>query len=329
MGPRRAAAPRVLRALGALAACCLLVSCTGGPGGSDASGGQSTTATPARVTIDPHGLLNAEVPALCDHSAGGRLVNGTLPGLGGQGGRVGLREDVLSTVTGASSSDALAIGTEPSAAIAAAVSCEQQDGAARSEERVHWPDAVVVWDDAFNLVAWVDLSGTEGERGRINAIEISVTDMQIKWTYAGDGDQTTSSGTYSAQGHVDVAEHGRREPEDVSSTRGEDVVRSAISEASGRSGGASAPPPPDGVSPQAWQALTRVVELGVSFKVDKLVCEGGLSQGNAYKGESIGSLGKPVSCVVPLSNDEAMVFGLDLGGWNDYRISSAYASGVE
>ena len=80
MGPRRAAAPRALRALGALAACCLLVSCAGGPGGSDASGGQGATATPARVTIDPNGLLNAEVPALCDHSAGGRLVNGALPG---------------------------------------------------------------------------------------------------------------------------------------------------------------------------------------------------------------------------------------------------------
>lgn len=327
MGPRRAAVSRALRALGALAACCLLVSCTGGPGGSDASGGQGTTATPARVTIDPNGLLNAEVPALCDHSAGGRLVNGALPGLGGQGGRVGLREDVLSTVTGASSSDALAIGTEPSAAIAAAVSCEQQDGAARSEEQVHWPDAVVVWDDAFNLVAWVDLSGTEGEREHINAIEISGTDMQIKWTYAGDGDQMTSSGTYSAQGRVGIAEHGRHEPEEVSTTRGEDVVRSAISEADGRSGqGASASTPPDRVSQQAWQAMNRVVELGVSFDVDELVCEGGLFQGNAFKGDSIGTLGVPVSCVVPLDNDEAMVLGLDRGGWNDYRIVSAYVS---
>ena len=335
MGARRTTASRALTVLRALAACCLLASCTGvsgdqgGSGGRGVSGGQSTTASSAGTTVDPYGLLNAEVPALCDHSAGGRLINGSLPDAGAQGGRVSLRKDVLSAVTSASSSDVLAIGTDPSAAIAAAVSCEQQEGAARSERHMSWPDAVVVWDDAFNLVAWVDLSGTEGERGHINAIEISGTDMQIKWTYAGDGDQTTSSGTYSAQGHVDVAEHGRREPEDVSSTRGEDVVRSAISEASGRSGGASAPPPPDGVSPQAWQALTRVVELGVSFKVDKLVCEGGLSQGNAYKGESIGSLGKPVSCVVPLSNDEAMVFGLDLGGWNDYRISSAYASGVE
>ena len=220
MGVRRTTASRALTVLRALAACCLLASCTGvsgdqgGSGGRGVSGGQSTTASSAGTTVDPYGLLNAEVPALCDHSAGGRLINGSLPDAGAQGGRVSLRKDVLSAVTSASSSDVLAIGTDPSAAIAAAVSCEQQEGAARSERHMSWPDAVVVWDDAFNLVAWVDLSGTEGERGRINAIEISGTDMQIKWTYAGDGDQTTSSGTYSAQGHVDVAEEqgGRAGP---------------------------------------------------------------------------------------------------------------------
>ena len=145
--------------------------------------------------------------------------------------------------------------------------------------------------------------------------------------YAGDGDQMTSSGTYSAQGRVGIAEHGRHEPEEVTTTRGEDVVRSAISEADGRSGqGASASTPPDRVSQQAWQAMNRVVELGVSFDVDELVCEGGLFQGNAFKGNSIGTLGVPVSCVVPLDNDEAMVLGLDRGGWNDYRIVSAYVS---
>ena len=301
-----------MAALEALLTCFLLISCTGAPGGNGAS------PIPTAVAVDLSRLPDAPVPSLCEHPAG-NLVNGSLPGLGDNEGQVFLRLDALATAKNGTASDALAIGTDPSAAVAAVVSCDQGG--------VNWPDTVVVWNDALDLVAWVDLRRTEGSRGYIHAIELSGTELRIKWTYAGDGDQMTSSGTYSAQGRVGIAEHGRHEPEEVSATRGEDVVRSAISEADGRSGqGASASTPPDRVSQQAWQAMNRVVELGVSFDVDELVCEGGLFQGNAFKGNSIGTLGVPVSCVVPLDNDEAMVLGLDRGGWNDYRIVSAYVS---
>ena len=301
-----------MAALEALLTCFLLISCTGAPGGNGAS------PIPTAVAVDLSRLPDAPVPSLCEHPAG-NLVNGSLPELGNNEGQVFLRLDVLATAKNGTASDALAIGTDPSVAVAAVVSCNQGG--------VNWPDTVVVWNDALDLVAWVDLRRTEGSRGYIHAIELSGTELRIKWTYAGDGDQMTSSGTYSAQGRVGIAEHGRHEPEEVSTTRGEDVVRSAISEADGRSGqGASASTPPDRVSQQAWQAMNRVVELGVSFDVDELVCEGGLFQGNAFKGNSIGTLGVPVSCVVPLDNDEAMVLGLDRGGWNDYRIVSAYVS---
>ena len=99
-----------MAALEALLTCFLLISCTGAPGGNGAS------PIPTAVAVDLSRLPDAPVPSLCEHPAG-NLVDGSLPGLGDNEGQVFLRLDVLATAKNGTASDALAIGTDPSAAV--------------------------------------------------------------------------------------------------------------------------------------------------------------------------------------------------------------------
>ena len=101
-----------MAALEALLTCFLLISCTGAPGGNGAS------PIPTAVAVDLSRLPDAPVPSLCEHPAG-NLVDGSLPGLGNNEGQVFLRLDVLATAKNGTASDAMAIGTDPSAAVAA------------------------------------------------------------------------------------------------------------------------------------------------------------------------------------------------------------------
>jgi lipoprotein len=300
---------RLVAALEALLACCLLISCTSAPGGSGAN------QTPAAVAIDLGGLLGAPVPSLCEHPAG-NLVDGSLPGLGENEGQVFLRLDALATARNGTPSDALAIGTDPSAAVAAVVSCDRGG--------VNWPDAVVIWNDALDLMAWVDLRRTEGSRGYIHAVELSGTELRIKWTYAGAEDPACC-GTYSAQGRAEISRGGELDVESITVSRGEDLVRSALAVSSDRGGSeTSASAPPDKVSEQARQAVNRVIDLGVSFDTDALECRGGALKGGTYKERELPIQRSPVACWVPLGNGEIMLFGLYYEAWNDYRIVSAY-----
>ena len=298
-----------MAALEALLTCFLLISCTGAPGGNGAS------PIPTAVAVDLSRLPDAPVPSLCEHPAG-NLVNGSLPGLGDNEGQVFLRLDALATAKNGTASDALAIGTDPSAAVAAVVSCNQGG--------VNWPDTVVIWNDVLDLVAWVDLRRTEGSRGYIHAIELSGTELRIKWTYAGAEDPACC-GTYSAQGRAEVSRGGELDVESITVSRGEDLVRSALAVSSNRgSSKMSASTPPDKVSEQAQRAVNRVVDLGVSFDSDALECRGGALNGGTYKERELPIQRSPVACWVPLDNGELMLFGLYYEAWNEYRIVSAY-----
>lgn len=300
---------RLMVALKMLLACCLLISCT------DASGGSGAKPTSIAASVNLGGLLDAPVPSLCEHSAGD-LVNGRLPGLGENEGQVFLRLDTLDAAKNGTASDVLAIGTDPSAAVAAVVSCDRGG--------VNWPDTVVIWNNVFDLVAWVDLRGTEGSRGYVHAIELSGTELRVKWTYAGD-DDPACCGTYSAEGRAEISRGGKLRLESITVSRGEDLVRSTLATSGDRSSSeTSASASSDKVSDQAQRAVNRVVDLGVSFNSDALECRGGSLNGGTYSGRELPIQKSPVACWVPLGNGELMLFGLYYEGWNNYRIVSAY-----
>ncbi|GAB3364437.1 hypothetical protein [Modestobacter lapidis] len=118
-------------------------------------------------------LQTAPVPSLCEHPAG-RLIDGSLPGLGPTDGYVDLQvppDPVLADLTGDGAGDAAAV-----------VGC--------SAGGVAWPDTVVLWGPGPTLLGSVDMSSvTPDEHATVSGLDITGRELLVTWsTYSGAGD---------------------------------------------------------------------------------------------------------------------------------------------
>lgn len=270
------------------------------------------TASPSNVSVNLHELLNAEVPAACEHPSG-RLSNGILGDPSKNSGSVRLRKDVLDSVNANKPGPTLSIGTDESVAVAAVISCDKGG--------VDWPNVVVIWDKSMSLVSWIDLRNTDGHRGKVSSISLEGNEIDVKWTFAGDQDALCCA-TYSAQAKIPISKHIPSKPVDITVKRGEAVVKNAIDAVQpSRSVSSSL-----GVPAQVKNAIEGVKNQGVTFNTEEVQCGGGALDGGTFKGRSLPRLGTPITCWSSLSNGELMMFGVEIMGWNNYRIASAYVS---
>lgn len=272
---------------------------------------QQTSSQP-NVSVNLHELLNAEVPAACEHPSG-RLSNGFLGDPSSNSGSVSLRKDVLDSVNANKPGPTLSIGTDESVAVAAVISCDKGG--------VDWPNIVVIWDKSMSLVSWIDLRNTDGHRGKVSAISLKGNEIDVKWIFAGDQDALCCA-THSAQAKIPISKHTPSKPVDITVKRGEATVKNAIDAVQpSRSASSSLEVPA-----QVKNAIEGVKNQGVTFNTEDVQCGGGALDGGTFKGRSLPRLGTPITCWSSLSNGELMMFGVEIMGWNDYRIASAYVS---
>lgn len=270
------------------------------------------TASPSNVSVNLPELLNAEVPAACEHPSG-RLSNGFLGDPSSNSGTVRLRKDVLDSVNANKPGPALSIGTDESVAVAAVISCDKGG--------VDWPNLVVIWDKSMSLVSWIDLRNTDGHRGKVSSILLEGNEIDVKWTFAGNQDALCCA-TYSAQAKIPISKHTPSKLIDTTVERGEAVVKNAIDAVQPSISAPSSLEFPT----QVKNAIEGVKNQGVTFNTEDVQCGGGTLDGGTFKGRSLPRLGAPITCWSSLSNGELMMFGVEIMGWNNYRINSAYVS---
>lgn len=295
--------------------CAVLIcvpSCGRGYVDSIANKATHQASTPPKVSVKFQDLLNAEVPALCDHPSG-KLTNGVLGDPSSNTGKVQLRKDVIDAINANKTTPGLDVGTDENVAIAAVVACDKGG--------VDWPNVVVLWDKSMSLISWFDLRNTTGYRGKVDSLSLDGNKVDVKWSFAGDQDPMCCA-TYSAQAKVSVTRHTPSKPTNVTVERGETVVKKVIDTFQLSSSSPSSPEIPT----QVANALTGVKSQGVSIKAAEVECGGGNLDGGTYKGRRLPKLGTPVTCWAPLSNGDLMIFGLERMGWNNYRVVSAYVS---
>ena len=268
--------------------------------------------TPPKVSVNFGDLLNAEVPALCDHPSG-KLSNGVLVEPSSNTGKVQLRKDVIDAINANKTAPGLDVGTDENVAVAAVISCDKGG--------VDWPNVVVIWDKSMSLVSWIDLRNTDGHRGKVFSVSLEGNEVDVKWTFAGDQDAFCCA-TYSAQAKIPISKHTPSKPADITVKRGEAVVKNTIDAVQpSRSVSSSLEVPA-----QVKNAIEGVKDQGVKFNTKDIQCGGGARDGGSFKGRSLPQLGTPITCWTSLSNGDLMMFGVEIMGWNNYRITSAYVS---
>ena len=295
--------------------CAVLIcvpSCGRGYVDSIANKATHQASTPPKVSVKLQDLLNAEVPALCDHPSG-KLTNGVLGDPSSNTGKVQLRKDVIDAINANKTTPGLDVGTDENVAIAAVVACDKGG--------VDWPNVVVLWDKSMSLISWFDLRNTTGYRGKVDSLSLDGNEVDVKWSFAGDQDPMCCA-TYSAQAKVHVTRHTPSKPTAVTVERGETAVKKVIDTFQISSSSPSSPKIPT----QVENAIIGVKNQGVSFKTAEVECGGGSLDGGTFKGRRLPKLCTPVTCWAPLSNSDLMIFGLERMGWNNYRIVSAYVS---
>ena len=295
--------------------CAVLIcvpSCGRGYVDSIANKATHQASTPPKVSVKLQDLLNAEVPALCDHPSG-KLTNGVLGDPSSNTGKVQLRKDVIDAINANKTTPGLDVGTDENVAIAAVVACDKGG--------VDWPNVVVLWDKSMSLISWFDLRNTTGYRGKVDSLSLDGNKVDVKWSFAGDQDPMCCA-TYSAQAKIPISKHTPSKPADITVKRGEAVVKNTIDAVQpSRSVSSSLEVPA-----QVKNAIEGVKDQGVKFNTKDIQCGGGALDGGSFKGRSLPQLGTPITCWTSLSNGDLMMFGVEIMGWNNYRITSAYVS---
>lgn len=162
--------------------------------GSDAATGESADTAEAgdsRPALTGADLMDADIPAVCEHSAG-TLVNGALPGIEeGNGGALLTEED-----------QKMAFRAEPGAGqIAAAVVVQCHMGG------VGWPDTVVFYDRDRAILGRVDLGPLSPSSYRDTARQVWFDGDTVRVEWANErpatGDTPTNAYLASASFHWD------------------------------------------------------------------------------------------------------------------------------
>ncbi|QHC57515.1 hypothetical protein [Rathayibacter sp. VKM Ac-2760] len=259
---------------------------------------ERSTPTPISIEIDASALRSAPIPSICEHPAGS-LVDGSLPGIPENQGYAFMPAVTEATPAGTNLSLVAAGGTHDDPVVAAVLRCNRGG--------VHWPDQVGLWTSSFEFLGLFEpAQAVDGFSEAITELSASGESFTVRWVAGNEGDPSCC-GTLSAE--ADVSWDGARI--NINNTRAFDGSDAVVAVAEAVSQNEEVPE--SAATAQATTALARLVDLGASPNLEALACE---ASPDIALGQRI--------CTAPLDETQSVEIGVEIDGWNDYRVVTAY-----